>query len=89
MCLTAMKLGCIFVHFQTKHSQKGQPSKSTKESKDKLTVLFACNATGEKIRRLVIGRANPRCLKNVKREGLGVDYTAYTKAWMNNNVFNN
>lgn len=57
-------------------SVKGEASKGTKVSKERLTVMFACSATGEKLRPLVIGKAeNPRCFKNVKRDGLGVKYT--------------
>lgn len=69
-------------------SVKGTSSKGTKVSKDRITVMFACSASGEKLKPLIIAKAeNPRCFKNVKKSELGVDYVANKKAWMNNKVF--
>ncbi|XP_060597343.1 tigger transposable element-derived protein 6-like [Ruditapes philippinarum] len=69
-------------------SVKGTASKGTKVSKDRITVMFACSASGEKLRPLVITKVeNPRCFKNVKKTELGVKYVANKKAWMNNKVF--
>ena len=67
---------------------KGDNAKGTKVSKDRVTLMFACSATGEKLRPLVIGKsANPRCLKNVKRDSLGVTYVANKKGWMTTAIF--
>ncbi|XP_052271784.1 tigger transposable element-derived protein 4-like [Dreissena polymorpha] len=46
------------------------------------------HAMGEKLTPLVIGKAaNPRCLKNVRRERLGVTYVSNKRAWMTLAVF--
>jgi hypothetical protein len=52
--------------------------------------LFACSAAGEKLKPFVIAKSlNPRCLKNVKPDSLGVDNIANRKAWMTNEIFIN
>ena len=52
------------------------------------TTLLACSATGEKLKPLVIGKAQkPRCFKNIKPEQLPVTYIANKKAWMTNDIF--
>jgi hypothetical protein len=54
-------------------STKGASSKGVKHSKERLTVMFACSATGEKLKPLVIGKAlKPRCFKNIKVHKLPV-----------------
>ncbi|XP_062599444.1 tigger transposable element-derived protein 6-like [Saccostrea cucullata] len=64
--------------------------KGGKSAKERLTVMFACSATGEKLKPLVIGKSNqPRCFKNIKKTTLPVDYTANKKAWMTSEIFNN
>lgn len=62
-------------------SVKGFQTKGSKVSKEPVTVLFACSATGEKLKPLVIGKASkPRCFKNVKMNDLKVDFVANKKA---------
>ncbi|XP_041376848.1 tigger transposable element-derived protein 6-like [Gigantopelta aegis] len=68
---------------------KTQAAKGGKVSKERLTVLLCCSATGEKTKPLVIGKAqNPRCFKNIRKESLPVTWTANRKAWMNSQLFN-
>ncbi|KAL4234901.1 Tigger transposable element-derived protein 2 [Mactra antiquata] len=66
----------------------GQSTSGTKQCKDRVTILFACSASGEKLKPLVIGKyQNPRCLKNVDRSALPVSYSWSKKAWMNYSLF--
>ncbi|XP_052240655.1 jerky protein homolog-like [Dreissena polymorpha] len=67
---------------------RGDGAKGFNVQKDRITVLFACSATEEKLTPLVIGKAaNPRCLKNVRRERLGVTFVSNKRAWMTSAVF--
>ena len=81
--------GLYFKALPTKTlAASGDGAKGTKVSKDRLTILFACSATGEKLQPLLIGKsANPRALKNVQRNRLGVTYVANKKAWMTSAIF--
>jgi len=66
---------------------KGSIATGTNISKDS-HLMFACRATGEKLRPLMIGKsAKSRCLKNVKRDSLGVRYVANKKRWMTTAIF--
>ena len=66
---------------------KGDSCKGGKMSKERITVLLCCSATGEKLTPLVIGRSqNPRCFRN-QRAILPVSYDANRKAWMTRDVF--
>lgn len=57
-------------------------------SKDRITVMFACSASGEKLKPLnIVKSENPRCFKHVKKSELIANYVANKKAWMNNTVF--
>ncbi|XP_031549387.1 tigger transposable element-derived protein 6-like [Actinia tenebrosa] len=68
-------------------SAKGENTKGTKASKEKVT-MFACSATGEKLKPLVIGKSRkPRCFKNINTEQLPVTYVNSKKAWMTNDIF--
>lgn len=60
-----------------------------KQSKDRVTLLLTVNKTGShKLKPLVIGRYNnPRCLKNVNRSTLPVEYTHSKNAWMTSRLF--
>ena len=65
---------------------KGDPCKGTKTAKDRITVLLACSAAGEKLTPLVIGRsAKPRCFR--KNDILPVIYRNNKKAWMTAKMF--
>ena len=60
----------------------------TKGSKDRITLLFTCSFTGEKLKPLVIGKSQkPRCFKHVDVDKLPVDYYANKMAWMNSTLF--
>lgn len=66
---------------------KGNKCKGGKKSKVRISVLFACNATGtKKFKPLVIGKyLKPRCMKNVV--SLPCDYRANSRAWMTRDLF--
>ncbi|CAG2205244.1 unnamed protein product [Mytilus edulis] len=67
---------------------KDQSCKGGKNRKERLTVMFACSSTGEKLKPLVIGKSyNPRCFKNVNKGNLPVTYYSNKKAWMTTNAF--
>src|SRR5438552_18914368 len=67
----------------------GQVS-GTKQSKNWVTVLFTCNATGsEKLCPLFIHKyENPRVLKNINKKTLSVDYYWNQKIWMQVSIWN-
>jgi hypothetical protein len=65
---------------------KGDPAKGLKGSKERMTVLIACSAAGEKLTPLVIGRsAKPRCFRGAGV--LPVRYVNNKKAWMTGQLF--
>ncbi|XP_042900840.1 tigger transposable element-derived protein 4-like [Parasteatoda tepidariorum] len=68
-------------------SIKGEKCSGGKCSKERITVLVACNMDGtEKLPLFVVGKsANPRCFKNLKT--LPVVYASNKKAWMNKMLF--
>ena len=67
---------------------KGDPRKGIKTSKDRITVLLACSAAGEKLTPLVIGKAaNPRCFRGVDKALLPVTYRSNRKAWVTSVLF--
>ena len=69
-------------------AQKKQAVKGGKCSKDRLTVLLCCSCTGEKLKPLVIGKADkPRAFKGIQVEQLPVQWRANSKAWMNTQCF--
>ena len=50
--------------------------------------MFACSASDEKLKPLVIGKAlKPRCFKNIKVHKLPVTWCHNKKAWMNSKIF--
>lgn len=70
------------LHFKAKSCKGG------KLSKERITVLITCSATGEKFPLWVIGKsAKPRCFKNVKLDELPCTYKNNNKAWMTSNMF--
>ena len=67
---------------------KGDKCSSGKNSKERLTVLLACSAAGEKLKPLVIGKSeNPRCFRGHKPSSLPVTYKWNKKAWMTSEIF--
>ena len=66
----------------------GDSRKGIKLQKDRLTVLVACSATGERLPLLVIGKsANPRCFSGRSKQSLGVTWRHNKKAWMTIPIF--
>jgi hypothetical protein len=67
---------------------KGETCKGGKKSKERLTVMFCCSFTGEKLKPLVIGKAaKPRCFKGVDQTMLPVSWKSNRKAWMTSTLF--
>src|SRR6266498_1320283 len=61
-----------------------------KQSKDRVTVLLICNATGsEKLAPLFIHKyENSRAIKNINKKTLPVDYYWNQKSWMQASIWN-
>ncbi len=68
---------------------KGDDCKGGKKSKERMTVLLACSAVGEKLTPLVIGHsAKPQCFKGLASTlCLPVTYSSNKKAWMTSDLF--
>ena len=68
---------------------KGYGAKGGEKSKDRISVLFACSAEGEKLTPFVIGRnANSRCFKGLASSAcIPVSYSSNRKAWMTAELF--
>lgn len=65
---------------------EGSNPQGGKRSKERVTVLVCCSATGEKLTPLVIGSSkNPCCFKNPLT--LPVQYVANKRAWMTNDIW--
>jgi hypothetical protein len=66
------------------------PIPGTKQSKERITVLLTCNATGtEKLIPLFIHKhQNPRPLNGISKNSLPVDYYWNSKAWMQISIWN-
>ena len=68
---------------------KGDSVKGGKHSKERLTILFACSLSGEKLKPLVIGHSeNPRAFCGLNKEQLPVTWRSNKKAWMTTLLFN-
>ena len=65
------------------------PISGTKQSKDRVTILLTCNATGtDKLIPLFIHKyQNPRALKGINKNSLPVDYYWNSKAWMQMSIW--
>jgi len=68
---------------------RGEKCTGGKKSKERVTVLMACNQDGtEKLPLLVIGKyARPRCFRNSNMNLLPVKYESQKKAWMDGVLF--
>ena len=68
---------------------KGEEAKGGRKYKERITVLLARSAEGEKLRPFVIGHsANPRCFKGLASLAcLPVTYFSNKKAWMTPELF--
>lgn len=82
---TGLFFKCLPNHTLTFKDEKCHGGKL---SKDRLTVLLACNWDGsQKLKPLVIGKsAKPRCFKGIK--SLPTAYRSNKKAWMTTELFN-
>ena len=63
---------------------KDDQAKGCKKDKERITILFCCNASGKnKIKPFVIGKSQkPRCFNHINIETLPVKYSNSTNAWM-------
>lgn len=79
----------LFYRMQADSSLATMLLEGRKTRKERLTIVICANADGTDRRPLmVIGTAiKPRCFKNVKLEGLGIQYHANKSAWMTRNLF--
>jgi hypothetical protein len=67
---------------------KGNDVKGGKMAKDRITVMFACSVSCEKLKPLIIGKSRkPRCFKSVKITQLPVTWVSNQKAWMTSRLF--
>ena len=68
---------------------RGEKCTVGKKSKDRVTVLVACNQDGtEKVPLLVIGKyAKPRCFRRINMTLLPVTCESQTEAWMDGALF--
>ena len=65
--------------YRTKHV-KGEACKGGKLAKERVTVLLACNAIGEILKPLVIGKAkNPKCFKTINIDNLPIYWESKKK----------
>ena len=60
-----------------------------KRDKERVTILAMINSIGTyKNRLIMIGKSKtPRCLKNINKQYLPLEYTSACKAWMNSSIF--
>ncbi|XP_037820481.1 tigger transposable element-derived protein 6-like [Lucilia sericata] len=66
-------------------TKKGDQKRGFKNSKELLTLLFICNATGDYKKAIVIGKSkNPRCFRN---KSLPLKYYSQNKAWMTQSLW--
>lgn len=64
---------------------RGERAAGTKKSKERLTLLLCCSATGEKLAPIIIGKSkNPRCFA---RKKLPITYKSNSSAWMTTSIF--
>ena len=69
-------------------ASKADVCKGGKVSKERLTILFTCSMTGEKLKPFVIGKSpKPRCFKNIDIRALPVCWNSSRKAWMTSGFF--
>lgn len=83
------RLGLFFRTLPSKSLQSRRKKASGgKLAKDRITVLLACSAEGEKLKPLVIGKSfNPRAMRGIPKSELPVKYHANKKAWMTSDLF--
>ena len=68
--------------------KRGVFKRHYKVSKERVTLMFKCSSTGEKLQPLVIGKSKkPRCFKNIDLIKKLYLYTAVKKTWMTSTIF--
>ena len=81
--------GCFWRALPEKgFGEKGKECKGGKKAKQRVTIAFIVNATGESEGKpIVIWKSeNPRCFKNVDKKRLPVQYFSQSKAWMSGEI---
>lgn len=80
----------LFWKMKPNHTISNGPVAGTKQSKDRVTVLLTCNATGsEKMRPLFIHKyENPRAIRGINKNTLPVNYYWNPKSWMQVSIWN-
>ena len=64
---------------------KGKTNRGGKNSKERISVLLCCSATGEKLKPFIIGKSpNPRCFRGKTIQNM---YAANKKSWMTSALF--
>ena len=64
---------------------KGQTNRGGKNSKERITVLLCCSATGEKMKPFIIGKSqHPRCFRGKTIPNM---YAANKNSWMTSALF--
>jgi hypothetical protein len=67
---------------------KGEQCKGGKKSKERLTAMFCCSLTGEKLKPLIIGKADrPPCFKNLNVVQFPALWQANRRAWITSSLF--
>ena len=67
---------------------KGESCKYGKFTKERVSFMLCCNATGEKLKPLIIGNAaRPRAKQRVTPDNLQVTWKHNKKAWMTTAIF--
>ncbi|KAG0442105.1 Tigger transposable element-derived protein 6 [Dictyocoela muelleri] len=61
---------------------------SGNKGKDRVTILFCANFSGEKLKPLLIGKSKrPNGFNNIYIKALGIKYTSSKKSWMTSYIF--
>ena len=82
---------CVALHWQLEpdRSLATRPLTGTKKSKNRVTILLTCNASGtEKLPPLFIHKhKTPRPLRGIDKSSLAVEYCWNSTAWMQTSIF--
>ena len=67
---------------------KNDSAAGVKMAKNRITVLLAASATGEKLKPVATGNAlKPQCFQGLDINSLGIEYYHNMKAWMTGIIF--
>lgn len=80
----------LYWKMRPNHTISNGPVAGKKQSKDRVTILVTCNATGsEKMKPLFIHKyENPRALRSINKNTLPVNYYWNSKSWMQVSIWN-